>query len=65
MRRTLTAQLSRPGVAFTRLGVTARIALGFVLLIVLVGVFAPLLIRYDPAQAGLGPALTGPNGDFW
>ncbi|SCF05259.1 peptide/nickel transport system permease protein [Micromonospora viridifaciens] len=65
MRRTLTARLSRPGVAFTRLGITARIALGFVLLIVLVGIFAPLLIRHDPAQTGLGPALTGPNGDFW
>ncbi|MDO3702784.1 dipeptide/oligopeptide/nickel ABC transporter permease/ATP-binding protein [Micromonospora sp. C28SCA-DRY-2] len=65
MRRTLTARLSRPGVAFTRLGVPARVALGFVLLIVLVGLFAPLLIRHDPAQAGLGPALTGPNGDFW
>ncbi|GAB2943711.1 dipeptide/oligopeptide/nickel ABC transporter permease/ATP-binding protein [Micromonospora polyrhachis] len=65
MRRTLTAQLSRPGVAFRRLGLTARIALGFVLLIVLVGLFAPLLLRYDPAQAGLGSALTSPNGDFW
>ncbi|SCL49232.1 peptide/nickel transport system permease protein [Micromonospora citrea] len=65
MRRTLTAQLSRPGVAFRRLGLTARIALGFVLLIVVVGLLAPLLLRHDPAQAGLGPALTGPNGDFW
>ncbi|MGW4501818.1 dipeptide/oligopeptide/nickel ABC transporter permease/ATP-binding protein [Micromonospora sp. NPDC004336] len=65
MRRTLTAQLSRPGVVFRRLGLTARIALGFVLLVVVVGLLAPLLLRHDPAQAGLGPALTGPNGDFW
>ncbi|MEV4467244.1 dipeptide/oligopeptide/nickel ABC transporter permease/ATP-binding protein [Micromonospora echinofusca] len=65
MRRTLTARLSRPGIAFRRLTVTSRIALGFVLLIVLVGIFAPLLIRHDPAQAGLGPALTGPNGEHW
>ncbi|MEU8045580.1 dipeptide/oligopeptide/nickel ABC transporter permease/ATP-binding protein [Micromonospora echinofusca] len=65
MRRTLTARLSRPGIAFRRLTVTSRIALGFVLLIVLVGVFAPLLLRHDPAQAGLGPALTGPNGEHW
>lgn len=65
MRRTLTARLSRPGIAFTRLGVPARFALGFVLLIVLVGLLAPLLIRHDPAQAGLGAATTGPNGDFW
>ncbi|MER6756292.1 dipeptide/oligopeptide/nickel ABC transporter permease/ATP-binding protein [Micromonospora echinofusca] len=65
MRRTLTARLSRPGIAFRRLTVTSRIALGFVLLIVLVGIFAPLLLRHDPAQAGLGPALTGPNGEHW
>jgi len=65
MRRTLTARLSRPGIAFKRLSLTSRIALGFVLLIVVVGVFAPLLLRHDPAQAGLGPALTGPNGDYW
>ncbi len=65
MRRTLTARLSRPGVAFARLGVTARFALGFVLLIILVGVFAPLIMPHDPTRTGLGPALTGPNGDFW
>ncbi|MGC4859609.1 dipeptide/oligopeptide/nickel ABC transporter permease/ATP-binding protein [Micromonospora sp. DT41] len=65
MRRTLTARLSQPGIAFTRLSVTARIALSFVLLIVVVGIFAPLILRHDPAQAGLGPALTGPNGDYW
>ncbi|WP_433652098.1 dipeptide/oligopeptide/nickel ABC transporter permease/ATP-binding protein [Micromonospora zamorensis] len=65
MRRTLTARLSAPGIAFKRLSLTARIALSFVLLIVVVGIFAPLLLRHDPAQAGLGPALTGPNGDYW
>ncbi|MFF0465819.1 dipeptide/oligopeptide/nickel ABC transporter permease/ATP-binding protein [Micromonospora zamorensis] len=65
MRRTLTARLSAPGIAFKRLSVTARIALSFVLLIVVVGILAPLLLRHDPAQAGLGPALTGPNGDYW
>ncbi|MEU8180891.1 dipeptide/oligopeptide/nickel ABC transporter permease/ATP-binding protein [Micromonospora sp. NPDC049044] len=65
MRRTLTARLSVPGIAFKRLSLTARIALSFVLLIVVVGIFAPLIMRHDPAQAGLGPALTGPNGDFW
>ncbi|WP_406079390.1 dipeptide/oligopeptide/nickel ABC transporter permease/ATP-binding protein [Micromonospora sp. NBC_00858] len=65
MRQTLVARLSRPGVAFKRLGLTARLALGFVLLIVLVGIFAPILVRHDPTQTGLGPALTGPNGDFW
>jgi peptide/nickel transport system permease protein len=65
MRRALTAQLSRPGIGFSRLGIASRIALGFITLVVLVGVFAPVLLRHDPTQSGLGPALTGPNGDYW
>lgn len=65
MRRALTHQLSRPGVGFKRLGLTSRIALGFIALVVLVGIFAPLLQRHDPTQSGLGQALTGPNGDYW
>ena len=65
MRRTLTERLSRPGVGFTRLGWPARLSLTFVALVVLVGLLSPLLLRHDPAQTGLGPALTGPTGDFW
>ncbi|MFG1912150.1 dipeptide/oligopeptide/nickel ABC transporter permease/ATP-binding protein [Kribbella sp. NPDC048928] len=65
MRAGLTRRLSRPGIAFQRLRVPSRIALAFVALIVLVAVFAPLLQRHDPGQTGLGPALTGPNGDYW
>lgn len=65
MRRALTHRLSRPGVGFSRLGLASRVALGFVGLVVLVGVLSPLLLRHDPTQTGLGPALTGPNGDFW
>jgi peptide/nickel transport system permease protein len=65
MRRELTERLSRPGVGFQRLSLASRVALGFVLLIVLVGVFAPLLQPHDPTRTGLGPALTGPGGDFW
>jgi peptide/nickel transport system permease protein len=65
MRAGLTRQLSRPGIAFRRLPVPSRIALAFVALIVLVAVFAPLLQRHDPGRTGLGPALTGPNGDYW
>jgi peptide/nickel transport system permease protein len=33
--------------------------------VVLVGLFAPLLLPHDPTQSGLGPASTGPNGDYW
>ena len=65
MRRVLTAQLSRPGIGFRRLGPASKVALGFVVLVVLVGVFSPLLLRHDPTQSGLGPALTGPGGDYW
>ena len=65
MHNALVHQLSRPGVGFKRLGLTSRIALGFIALVVLVGVLAPLLQRHDPTQTGLGPALTGPNGDYW
>jgi peptide/nickel transport system permease protein len=65
MRRQLTERLSRPGVGFQRLDLASRVALGFVVLIVLVGVFAPLLQPHNPTQTGLAPALTGPNGDYW
>ncbi len=51
--------------AFTRLGTASRIALCFLTLIALVGIFAPLLLRHDPSQTGLGAALTGPGGDYW
>ena len=65
MRRSLTTRLSRPGMAFARLGLAARFALGFVALIVVVGVLAPLLLRHDPTQTGLGPALARPHRAVW
>jgi peptide/nickel transport system permease protein len=65
MHNALVHQLSRPGVGFKRLGLTSRIALGFIALVVVVGVLAPLLQHHDPTRTGLGPALTGPNGDYW
>ena len=65
MRRTLTERLSRPGIGFQRLGWPSRVALAFVALIVLVGVFAPLLTTHNPGQTGLGSALTGPDGEYW
>lgn len=51
--------------AFTRLGSASRIALCFLALIVLVGLLAPLIVRHDPTQTGLGSALTGPGRDYW
>ncbi|MFF0341525.1 dipeptide/oligopeptide/nickel ABC transporter permease/ATP-binding protein [Kribbella sp. NPDC004875] len=65
MRTGLARRLARPGIAFRRLRLPSLIALAFVALVVLVAVLAPLLQRHDPGQTGLGPALTGPNGDFW
>lgn len=51
--------------ALGRLPLGARIGLGFVGLVVLVGVFAPLLTPHDPAAVGAAPASTGPNGTTW
>ncbi|MFE6508388.1 dipeptide/oligopeptide/nickel ABC transporter permease/ATP-binding protein [Nocardioides sp. NPDC057767] len=51
--------------AFTRLGTASRIAVSFLALVVLVGLLAPLIVRHDPTQTGLGSALTGPSGDYW
>ena len=65
MHARLAERLSRPGVSFQRLPVLSRIALTFVALIVLVGIFAPLLTRHDPTATGLDSALTGPGRAYW
>ncbi|HET8600597.1 MAG TPA: dipeptide/oligopeptide/nickel ABC transporter permease/ATP-binding protein [Segeticoccus sp.] len=65
MHRTLTTRLSRPGAHLSRLGMPSVVALIFIALVVLVGLFAPLLTTHDPGQTGLGPATTGPDGDYW
>ena len=49
----------------SRLSGSARVGLGFIALIVLVGIFAPLVITHDPTSVGLAPANQGPSGDFW
>ncbi|MGH3354227.1 MAG: dipeptide/oligopeptide/nickel ABC transporter permease/ATP-binding protein [Nocardioides sp.] len=51
--------------AFTRLGTASRIAVCFLAAVVLIGLLAPLIVRHDPTQTGLGSALTGPSGDYW
>ncbi|WP_229070649.1 dipeptide/oligopeptide/nickel ABC transporter permease/ATP-binding protein [Actinoplanes sp. DH11] len=48
-----------------RLPLTAKICLGFLLLVVAVAIAAPWLIRHDPTQVALAPPSTGPNGDHW
>ncbi|MGI8415625.1 MAG: hypothetical protein ACR2P2_05340, partial [Nakamurella sp.] len=65
MHKSLPARLSRPGVSFRRLGLVSKIALTVVVLIVIVGIFAPLLTRYDPTRTGVGSVLMdGPSGKF-
>lgn len=44
---------------------SAMIALGFVALLVLVAVAAPLLVRHDPARQSLIDRLQGPSGQHW
>ncbi|BAL87679.1 putative ABC transporter ATPase and permease protein [Actinoplanes missouriensis 431] len=51
--------------AIRRLPVTAKICLGFLLLVVAVAIAAPWLVRHDPTQVALAAPSTGPNGDYW
>ncbi|GAA4605930.1 peptide/nickel transport system permease protein [Actinoplanes octamycinicus] len=48
-----------------RLPLSAQVCLGFLLVVVAVGIAAPWLTRYDPTQVALAPPSTGPSGDFW
>lgn len=65
-RRRLTEGLARPGIRLRRLPALSRIALGFLTLVVLLAVFAPLLAPHDPLDqqpqvdgTGAPPAVTG------
>ncbi|MFF4727105.1 dipeptide/oligopeptide/nickel ABC transporter permease/ATP-binding protein [Streptomyces mirabilis] len=65
-RRRLTEGLARPGIRLRRLPVLSRIALGFLTLVVLLAVFAPLLAPHDPLDQQ--PQVDGsgaPSGGHW
>ncbi|MGW1497462.1 dipeptide/oligopeptide/nickel ABC transporter permease/ATP-binding protein [Streptomyces mirabilis] len=65
-RRRLTEGLARPGIRLRRLPVLSRIALGFLTLVVLLAVFAPLLAPHDPLDQQPQVDGTGaPSGDHW
>ncbi|MFG2258253.1 dipeptide/oligopeptide/nickel ABC transporter permease/ATP-binding protein [Streptomyces mirabilis] len=65
-RRRLTEGLARPGVRLRRLPVLSRIALGFLTLVVLLAVFAPLLAPHDPLDQQPQVDGTGaPSGGHW
>jgi peptide/nickel transport system permease protein len=51
--------------ALARLPLLARFCLGFLLVVVAIGVAAPWLITHDPGQVALAPPSTGPTGDYW
>ena len=53
MRSKLADRLSRPGIAFRSLPWGSRIALGFLLLMVLAALFAPVLAPHDPLATGI------------
>ncbi|MFE2564163.1 dipeptide/oligopeptide/nickel ABC transporter permease/ATP-binding protein [Streptomyces mirabilis] len=65
-RRRLAEGLARPGIRLRRLPVLSRIALGFLTLVVLLAVFAPLLAPHDPLDQQPQVDGTGaPSGDHW
>ncbi|MFF7599681.1 dipeptide/oligopeptide/nickel ABC transporter permease/ATP-binding protein [Streptomyces mirabilis] len=65
-RRRLTEGLARPGIRLRRLPVLSRIALGFLTLVVLLAVFAPLLAPHDPLDQQPQVDGTGaPSGGHW
>jgi peptide/nickel transport system permease protein len=51
--------------ALRRLPFPAQLGLAFIVLIVLVGVFAPLLVTHDPTTPALAPPTQGPGAHFW
>jgi peptide/nickel transport system permease protein len=53
------------GGSLRRLPFTAKLGLGFIVLIILIGVFAPLLTTNDPTAVALAPATQGPSGQYW
>ncbi|WP_076262088.1 dipeptide/oligopeptide/nickel ABC transporter permease/ATP-binding protein [Intrasporangium flavum] len=72
LRPELTARLSDPRRlgparlgALRRLPTLSRVAAGFVLLLLVVAVFADVLTPHDPTATGLAPVNTGPGADFW
>ncbi|WP_371647389.1 dipeptide/oligopeptide/nickel ABC transporter permease/ATP-binding protein [Streptomyces mirabilis] len=65
-RRRLTEGLARPGIRLRRLPALSRIALGFLTLVVLLAVFAPLLAPHDPLDQQPQVDGTGaPSGGHW
>ncbi|MFB2595372.1 dipeptide/oligopeptide/nickel ABC transporter permease/ATP-binding protein [Paracoccus sp. p4-l81] len=68
LRDDLTRRLSVPGLrlsALRNLPLLTRIALGFVLIVSLAAICAPLIARFDPLSTGLTPGPAAPDGTHW
>lgn len=82
MRQNLAERLSVPGLKFnkSRMPLGSRIAVGILLLVILLAIFAPLISKFDPQATSLpfDPAIVGeeaasnatnpvvaPDGNFW
>lgn len=63
MRNGLAERLSQPGIRFKALPLGSKLALGFLLLIALVAIFAPVLAPHDPLATD-GAPIGAPNSEY-
>ncbi|GAA1797503.1 dipeptide/oligopeptide/nickel ABC transporter permease/ATP-binding protein [Agromyces neolithicus] len=63
MRRKLTEKLTKPGLRLGGLSLSAKIALGFLVLIALAAVLAPWIAPYDPLASGA--PVQPPSPEHW
>ncbi|GAA1757403.1 dipeptide/oligopeptide/nickel ABC transporter permease/ATP-binding protein [Agromyces humatus] len=63
MRRKLTEKLSTPGLRLAGLSLSAKVALGFLVLVTLVAIFAPIVAPYDPLASGA--PVQPPSPEHW
>ena len=63
LRSRLTQRLSVPGQRLGGLSIPARIALGFLLLVLAMAVFAPLVSQHSPLASG--PPVQPPSPEHW
>lgn len=63
MRKGLADRLSQPGIRFKALPLGSKIALGFLFLIILMALLAPVLAPHDPL-ASTGMPISAPDGEY-
>ncbi|MDO5528948.1 MAG: dipeptide/oligopeptide/nickel ABC transporter permease/ATP-binding protein [Paracoccus sp. (in: a-proteobacteria)] len=68
LRAGLTKRLSNPGLRLAglrELPLSSKLAIGFLLIVALVAVFAPLIAPYNPLSTGLTRGPQGPDAAHW